>query len=505
MKKNYVFAFVLSMAVLVLWDTLVLRPQRRAASQAETLTPPLPAASPAPSAPLPAPATLREKNIVYEVGDNRITFNLMGAAVAQWEILEGGRWVPLVPSQVGAAQPLATFPGLEHTAQREGNEIRFTARREDGLTVEKTFSIDPAGHKHRLALSLANAGKAPVSADHEIGWGPGVLASDDPSATGKNAAKTQRALALENSRLHHFKKPSLQSGTYRWWAVDGHYFLAAFFNETGDSVSLRVDRDDPFYALHRPVALTLEPGQSKDTAVSFYLGPKKYADLAALGVGLERAVDFGFFASLGKIIYRSLLFFHSLTHNFGWAIILLTLIIQVLVSPLTITSFKHSQKMKAVQPQLKRIQELYKNDPKRMNVEMLALYQRHGMRFMGLEGCLPMLIQLPVFWALFSTLSSVIELRHAPWIGWVKDLSVHDPFYVLPVLMAVGMFLQQKLSAVALDPSQRQIMYIMPVIFLFFMIKMPAGLVLYWFTSSMISAALQFFLLQRQKSLEAAS
>jgi YidC/Oxa1 family membrane protein insertase len=159
------------------------------------------------------------------------------------------------------------------------------------------------------------------------------------------------------------------------------------------------------------------------------------------------------------------------------------------VLPLTISSFKHGQKMKAVQPQMKRLQELYKNDARRLNVEMMELYKRHGLRFMGLEGCLPVFIQMPVFFALYNALRSTYELRHAPWIGWIKDLSLHDPFYVLPVLMGAGMFFQQKMSMASMDPSQRQIMYIMPVMFTFFFLKMPSGLVLYWLTSSLLGIA----------------
>ena len=153
--------------------------------------------------------------------------------------------------------------------------------------------------------------------------------------------------------------------------------------------------------------------------------------------------------------------------------------------------------MKAVQPQMKRLQELYKNDARRLNVEMMELYKRHGLRFMGLEGCLPVFIQMPVFFALYNALRSTYELRHAPWIGWIKDLSLHDPFYVLPVLMGAGMFFQQKMSMASMDPSQRQIMYIMPVMFTFFFLKMPSGLVLYWLTSSLLGILVQVILTKR--------
>ena len=202
------------------------------------------------------------------------------------------------------------------------------------------------------------------------------------------------------------------------------------------------------------------------------------------------------------MIHRALFIFHKGTRNYGWAIILLTIIIQILVLPLTVKSFQHGQKMKTIQPQMKRLQELYKNDSRRLNTEMLALYQRHGLRFMGMEGCVPMLIQLPVFWALFSTLRNTFELRHAPWMGWVTDLSAHDPYYVLPILMGGGMFVQQKMTMSSMDPSQKQIMYMMPIIFTFIFLKMPSGLVIYWLTNSLLTIGVQYFLMRRASSIE---
>ena len=505
MKKNYVLAFVLSMSILVFWEVFVLKPRRQAA---ETAAVPAAATVPSANGTADAPAAprgpARERDIAFDFGENRITFNHFGAAVAQWEILEKGQWVALVPPRPGASQPLATFPELEFDLRRRDNAVVGRAKRADGLTVEKTFTIDPTGHLQRVALTVSNSGKAAVNADHEVGWGPGVEAQDEAAQKSRATAGTQRAIAWEPPRLLHYKKASTQSGAYKWWAVDGHYFLAAFLNEPAAPITLRVDKDESFYSVHRPVPLVLEPKQSVTENLTFYLGPKGYEDLKKLGLDLERSVDFGFFAPVGHVIHKSLLVFHRATRNYGWAIILLTLIIQLLVLPLTVTSFRHSQKMKTIQPQLKRLQELYKSDPQRLNVEMLALYQRHGLRFMGMEGCLPVLIQLPIFWALFSTLRSTYELRHAPWIGWVKDLSVHDPYYVLPVLMGGGMFLQQKMSAAALDPNQRQIMYIMPIMFTFFFLKMPAGLVVYWLTSSVISVAVQMVLLRLHAQPEAA-
>ncbi len=221
------------------------------------------------------------------------------------------------------------------------------------------------------------------------------------------------------------------------------------------------------------------------------MGPKKYADLLTYGHNLDKAVDFGFFGVIAKVLLKTLIFFQKLTGNFGWAIILLTICIQVLVLPLTRKNLQHSLRMKELQPQLKKLQEQFKSDPKRLQIETLNLYKRNGMRFMGMEGCFPMLLQIPIFFAFYATLNNAYELRGAPWILWIKDLGVHDPYYVLPILMGGGMLLQQKMTTAPADPAQARMMLIMPVMFTFMFLKLPAGLVLYWVVNSLVTIAVQ--------------
>lgn len=498
MKSNYIVAFVLSFAVLLGWDYFVVRPRKQAARAAEVAatSPALPSAAPSASTSASAPAPVKKENlVVYEIGENRLSINRWGGAVAQWEILENGGWLTLVPRADLPQQGLATFPDLEFDVQRGGNTLTFTAMRPDGLRVEKTLTLSD-NHRHALSVNVRNAGKADITAEIALGWGPGVEAGDEAGQKGGAAKGTQRAVVAEGDAVRRVKEGSV-TGDFRWWAVDGHYFLAAFVPAVPDAATLHISKNEAYFAVSRSQRETLRPGDTLGSSYTFYVGPKIYADLKATGLGLEKSVNFGTFAPLARLIHTTLLTFHKLTKNFGWSIMLLTFIIQALVLPLTISSFKHGQKMKAVQPQMKRLQELYKNDARRLNVEMMELYKRHGLRFMGLEGCLPVFIQMPVFFALYNALRSTYELRHAPWIGWIKDLSLHDPFYVLPVLMGAGMFFQQKMSMASVDPSQRQIMYIMPVMFTFFFLKMPAGLVLYWLTSSLLGILVQTVLLKR--------
>jgi YidC/Oxa1 family membrane protein insertase len=506
MKKNYVLAFALSFAVLMGWQYFIGKTQKPEAPTMGVTAEPAPSLSESRPAETPSstPPIRRESAVVFEIGDNRVSINRYGGGVAQWEIKEGARWLTLSPEKEFSVQSLATFPDVVYDVRQDGNRLVLTGRRADGLKIEKTMDVSPSGHMHRVSVGLTNTGKTPLVASYELGWGPGVEAGDESGKDGREAKGFQRALVFETTKLTKLK-PGTVSGAYEWWGVDGHYFLGAFVPTPGEKrqeVTLHVEKEDHYFSVRRAVSVPLNPGESREDSSSFYLGPKGYESLKSLGLGLERSVDFGYFAPFGRVIHRALFLFHKATRNYGWAIILLTLIIQVLVLPLTVKSFQHGQKMKTVQPQMKRLQELYKNDARRLNTEMLALYQRHGLRFMGMEGCVPMLIQLPVFWALFSTLRNTFELRHAPWMGWVTDLSAHDPYYVLPILMGGGMFVQQKMTMSSMDPTQKQMMYMMPIIFTFIFLKMPAGLVIYWLTNSLLTIGVQFYLMRRASSVE---
>ena len=238
-------------------------------------------------------------------------------------------------------------------------------------------------------------------------------------------------------------------------------------------------------------------------SLKFYVGPKSYSYLKTFNMGFEKAVDFGFFGILGKLATSALFALYGITNNYGWAIIIMTIIIQILVLPLTLKSFKAMAGMKKVQPLMKEIQTKYKNDPKRLQVEMMNLYKTHKVNPFG--GCLPMLLQLPIFWALFQTLRNAYELRYSPWILWVKDLSASDSlfymgsisFNMLPLIMGFIMFLQQRLTTATSDPTQRKMMYIMPIIFTLMFWGFPSGLVLYWLTNSVVSIFIQIFVLRR--------
>ncbi len=229
-----------------------------------------------------------------------------------------------------------------------------------------------------------------------------------------------------------------------------------------------------------------------DVSYKIFLGPKDFSLLKKEYPELIRWVDFGWFGSLSRFILQILQFFYSLVKNWGLSIILLTLFVRLLLLPFVLSSHRSMEGMKKVQPELQKVREKFKKDPQRMNQEVMAVMKSHRVNPLG--GCLPLLLQLPVFWALWKALSNSYSLYRAPFVFWIQDLSWKDPYYVLPVLMGFFMFVQQKISPVAMNKEMAKVMQIMPVFMVVFMINLPSGLVLYMLVSTLFGLAQQFYL-----------
>jgi YidC/Oxa1 family membrane protein insertase len=226
--------------------------------------------------------------------------------------------------------------------------------------------------------------------------------------------------------------------------------------------------------------------------VNGYIGPKEYDKLDAIDPQMTNIIEYGFFTFIAKPVFLFLKYLHSIIGNWGWAIVAITLIIRLILYPLTYKGMVSMNRLKELSPKIKDIQKQYKGEPQKMNAKMMELYKKHNANPMG--GCLPMLMQIPVFFAIYRVLQNTIELKHASWIAWYSDLSVMDPYYVLPVLMAGTMFWQQSITPTNFtDPMQEKIMKFLPLIFMFFFITFPAGLTLYWFTNNLFSVAQQYY------------
>ena len=288
------------------------------------------------------------------------------------------------------------------------------------------------------------------------------------------------------------KPPFTRNADNGWVGMVEHYFVAAWLPDEESKTPREFyarKLDNGLYAAGVIVpAPQIAPGATGDVKVKLYVGPQVQDTLKSLAKGLDLVVDYGIFTVIAAPLFWLLKWLHALVHNWGWAIVLLTIIIKSVFYPLNHASARSMAKMKVIAPKLKALQEQYSKDKQQLQIKMMEMYKTEKINPLG--GCLPILVQIPVFIALYWVLLSAVELRHAPWIGWIHDLSAPDPYYVLPVIYAITAYLQVKLSPTPIqDPVQAKVMQIMPIAFSVMFIFFPAGLVLYW----LINNSLQIF------------
>jgi YidC/Oxa1 family membrane protein insertase len=276
-----------------------------------------------------------------------------------------------------------------------------------------------------------------------------------------------------------------------WIGIMQHYFVAAWLPQGAVQRDFYMGKVDGKYRVGVKLPLgTIEPGKTATVTMPLYLGPQEVANLKALAPGLDFTVDYGWLTVLASPLFWVLEKIHSLVGNWGVAIILLTVLIKLIFFPLSAASYKSMARMKVVAPKLQKLKEQFGDDRQKMSQAMMEMYKKEKINPLG--GCLPIAVQIPVFIALYWVLLNAVELRQAPFIGWIKDLSIPDPFYVLPVLMAVSMFIQTKLNPPPPDPVQAKIMLFMPLVFSVMFFFFPAGLVLYWVVNNVLSIAQQW-------------
>lgn len=309
----------------------------------------------------------------------------------------------------------------------------------------------------------------------------------------------------ENYRKVPFKelaeKPFTAEKMGGWVAMLQHYFISAWVPDPQlqHHYNLRKlgSRDLYTFGFTSPQTV-VAPGSEGTIKAGFYVGPKDQHRLAEIAPHLDLTIDYGWLWWVAKPIFALMTFIHSLVGNWGWTIILLTVIIKLAFYKLSATSYRSMAKMRKLQPEMVRLRELYGDDRQKLSQEMMNFYRREKVNPMG--GCLPILVQMPVFIALYWVLFESVELRHAPWILWIKDLSVKDPYFVLPVLNGISMYVTTLLQPEPPDPTQAKVMKIMPVAFSFLFAFFPAGLVLYWTVNSMLSILQQWYITRRIES-----
>lgn len=281
--------------------------------------------------------------------------------------------------------------------------------------------------------------------------------------------------------------------TNGWVGMLQHYFVGAWLLEDDSKYEIFTNKlgDNRYFLGSKSlVPVSIEPGMAGELSTHLFIGPKETKRLKEAAPGLELTVDYGWLTAISAPLFWLLDKIHSIVGNWGWAIIILTILIKLAFYPLSAASHKSMANMRKMTPRIKTLKERYGDDKQKLNQAMMKLYKEEKINPLG--GCLPVLIQIPVFIALYWALLESVELRQAPWILWIKDLSAPDPYFILPVLMGASMLAQQALSAVAMDPMQKKIMMAMPVVFTFFFLFFPSGLVLYWTVNNLLTIAQQY-------------
>jgi YidC/Oxa1 family membrane protein insertase len=372
--------------------------------------------------------------------------------------------------------------------------LSFFYIRSDGVRVEKTYIFHGDQYAFDLLLTVSNQstqavrGNLSLSLQHP--WedseegdrltfvGPVTLVADD--------VQTDDPKDLA-------KEPKQYGNEVTWSAFENKYFISAVVPLNGASEKVRIEKtptavsnsfESPF--------VSLESGQSVNLSYLLYFGPRDLDVLKSVNHELARAIDFGYFSLIAKPLLHVLKFFYSFIGNYGVAIIFLTVIIKLLFWPLTHKSYASMKNMQKLQPEMQKIREKYKNDREKQNREMMGLYKTHRVNPMG--GCLPMVVQIPVFFALYKVLLGAIELRQAPFAFWLTDLSLKDPYYITPLVMGATMFIQQKLTPSTMDPMQAKMFMLMPIVFTFLFLNFPSGLVIYWLVNNLLTIVQQYYI-----------
>lgn len=387
------------------------------------------------------------------------------------------------------------------------------------LTVDLTYSAAEVSYTKRFTLKrgdYAFSVEYLINNQSNQSWTGHLFAqlkrdsSADPSSTTATGTATYLGAAVwtKDEPYHKISMGDMNDGSFRdsvqggWVAWLQHYFVSAWIPEKNslNQVQTRKDSQGNYIVGFTGQAVTVAPGAQGSVKATLYAGPKLQDKLQELSPGLELTVDYGFLWFLAQPIFWLLQLIHSLLGNWGWSIIFLTLIIKLAFFPLSATSYRSMAKMRTAAPKLQALKEKYGDDRQKMSQAMMELYQKEKINPLG--GCLPILVQMPVFLALYWVLLESVEMRQAPWLGWITDLSIKDPYFILPLIMGGTMFIQQMLNPTPPDPMQAKVLKLMPVVFTFFFLWFPAGLVLYWVVNNMLSIGQQW-VITRQIELAA--
>jgi YidC/Oxa1 family membrane protein insertase len=483
-----------------------------------------------------APAASQSELVTITTDVYNLTFDTLGAQLVKAELLKfaapDAKDQPMVlldnsaqttylaqtgivgaPEGQGYPTHLTPFvlTSTERTLQGDSLNVVFEAQT-DGVKVIKTYTLHPGRYDIQVKHDIHNLSGAAVSPSLYLQL---VRDGNDPSDTSSfYSTFTGPAIYSEEGKFQKISFSDIGKGkaSYTkqadngWIGMVQHYFATAWVppqNNARVNEALQVSNN--LYAIRTIEAVgTIEPNTSKAVDSSLWVGPQDQAAMSALAPGLELVVDYGWLTIIAKPLFQLMTWLHAMLGNWGWTIVALTILIKLVFYPLSAASYRSMAKMKQVTPRLQALREKFGDDKAKMNAAMMEMYRTEKINPLG--GCLPMLVQIPVFISLYWVLLGSVEMRGAPWILWIQDLSVRDPWFILPAVMTATMFLQIKLNPTPPDPMQARIMMLMPLVFGGMMFFFPAGLVLYWCVNNIVSIAQQRYIMYKldQKTAAAA-
>ena len=390
----------------------------------------------------------------------------------------------------------------EPVVKGDTTEISFEATAGQ-VKVVKTFIVPNDGYDIRVRHDIVNQGDQPI--DPSLYLQLTRDGNDPPNTSGFYSTFTGVAVYSEDDKFQKVKFDDIAKGkgTYAkqadngWVGIVQHYFATAWVPPQGTARTNQALRlADNLYAIRTIEQVgTIAPGAQRSVESSLWVGPQDQKAMSAVAPGLELVVDYGWVTIIAKPMFKFMTWLHTIVGNWGWTIVLLTLLIKAIFYPLSAASYRSMAKMKLVAPRLQHLKEKFGDDKAKLNAAMMEMYRTEKINPLG--GCLPMVVQIPVFIALYWVLLGSVEMRGAPWILWIQDLSIRDPWFILPAIMMGTMFLQIKLNPTPPDPTQAKIMMIMPLVFGGMMFFFPAGLVLYWCVNNSVSIAQQRFIMHK--------
>ena len=550
-QKRLFIAIILSLVIIVGWNFFFVPREDTTVQQSKTTeeTPgttvgeitapsPSPSVTPltAPAAPLPSTRTAMENAgvITVETPLYRMVISEYGAAVSSFQLKNYHESIEAdapFKEMVSPDLPQGLFTvGLEGKSISGLDTAVFTARTDTrnlqvstgsenlvftwtsphGITIEKTFTFSADTYLVDMKVAVQNRSQMPLTDALSITL-PYALNKDKSAA---NRYNTNGPVAYINDTFEEIDPDDIEekdtfSGTIQWIGNSGRYFISALVPVVSADARMKLALKDNLITTSYIKSMDrIDPDQQASQGFVLYMGPKSLKILSQFDNNLKKAVNFGWFDILAKPCLIGMNLIHDVIPNYGIAIILLTILIKIVFWPLGTKSYKSMNDMKRLQPLMMELREKYKDDKQRMNQEVMALYKTYKVNPMS--GCLPMLVQMPIFFALYRMLYQAIELRHAPFMGWIQDLSAPDrlfhfdvaiPFMqapygipVLTIIMGASMFLQQKMSPTTGDPTQAKMMMLMPLFMTVIFINFPAGLVLYWLVNNILSIGQQYYI-----------